>query len=284
MSARRARRSRERRAAVTTRDALWLIGDDIARSRSPAMHNAALALLGRTLRYSLRPTTRDQLDDVLAEAARACRGLNVTIPHKVEVFRRLEAHADDDARAVGAVNTVVYGDDGTVFATNTDVHGVLTAWRRAALHVVGRSIVVVGAGGAARAVVVAAARAKAASVHTVARNPVAARALHDLAVTQGLSILERPPERPAVVVVAIPVVDDPSDLVLRACLGPTTVHDLRVRPPTALRDVALARGHHTLDGSSMLLAQGERALEHFLGERLPDEVRRAMATALARST
>jgi shikimate dehydrogenase len=262
---------------------LWLIGDDIARSLSPTMHNAALRALDSPLRYGLRATARAALDDALKDACASCVGVNVTIPHKIETYERLRSISDDDAREAGAVNTIVFARGAPISAHNTDVYGLLSAWRRAALDIVGRSVTIVGAGGAARAVVVAAKRARAARVHIVARRQEAARALADHARTVGIDAFSVPASDSSLIVVTTPRVDDPD-----ALLDETddddrlaTVHDLRVRPSPELRNAVLSRHQFYVDGASMLLAQGERSLELFLARPLPDVARRAMADALA---
>jgi shikimate dehydrogenase len=268
---------------VVHRDALWLLGDDIARSLSPAMHNAALAVLGSSLRYTLHPTTRDGLAETLRDAERLCRGVNVTIPLKVNAFEHYRAVADDDARSVGAVNTIVFADDGAVSAHNTDVEGLLYAWRRGSVTVTDRAIVVFGAGGAARAVVVAAARAGAKQVGVIARRPDEAKKIEALAQSLGLSTWTRAHEAPALVVMATPTVDAPESVLRGVLVHPATVHDLRVRPETSVRNAALTLGHLYLEGTTMLLGQGIRALELFVGEKIAPDARRAMSDAVAMS-
>jgi shikimate 5-dehydrogenase len=72
---------------MTARRALWLVGRDIDRSLSPAMHNAALAVLGHELRYELHPADVDLVDEALTRAERECLGINVTAPFKTPACR-----------------------------------------------------------------------------------------------------------------------------------------------------------------------------------------------------
>lgn len=262
---------------------LWLLGADIAGSPSPAMHNAALAALGVEPVYALYPCGVSDLPKVLEEAVAGCRGINVTAPHKIEVARRWEELLDADARAAGAVNTVVFDGGRAVRALNTDVEGLLVAWRRANLHVRGRTVAVVGAGGAARAVVVAAARAGACGVEVHARNPAAATALAERAASLGLAAaVMNEPARATLAVLAATDLDEPARWIGRALGAPAAVHDLRYGPRTGTtRDAALRAGHLYADGSQMLLGQAEAALAAFRGEPLPEAAVHAMRRALA---
>ena len=86
---------------------VWLIGHPVAHSLSPAMHNAAFAKLGLPHRYELKETADDQLVATLDRMRREdVLGANVTIPHKEAVLRLLD-EVDDEARRIGAVNTIV---------------------------------------------------------------------------------------------------------------------------------------------------------------------------------
>lgn len=265
--------------------ALWLLGGDVERSASPAMHNAALASLGLPSVYEARSLGMDELGAALDEAEGACVGLNVTAPFKERVAERYAASLDDVARACGAVNTVCF-QAGRVHATNTDVHGLTEAWRRASVSVLGRTVAVVGAGGAARAAVVAAKEAGAERVVVHARRREAAAALVELARSVGLRAAlgdEEPKARLAVF--AVPALDDEGAWLRRVLGEPGVVHDLRYgRRGHALRNASLTQGHLYVDGATMLLAQGRASLAAFLGLReLPLHASRAMESALARA-
>src|SRR5919108_3314645 len=87
--------------------AVWLIGDPVAHSLSPAMHNAAFTALGLPHRYEAKEVKAEQLDAAVERIRREdVLGANVTIPHK-EVVLRLVDDVSDSARAIGAVNTIV---------------------------------------------------------------------------------------------------------------------------------------------------------------------------------
>ena len=129
-----------------------LIGWPVEHSVSPAMHNAAFDALGLRWRYTLLPTPPGKVKAALAELrAQGYRGANVTVPHKRAVMPHLD-EITGAARAIGAVNTIV-ARAGRLIGHNTDGDGFLTALREAGFEPAGRPALVLGAGGAARAVV-----------------------------------------------------------------------------------------------------------------------------------
>jgi len=128
-----------------------IIGDPIEHSMSPAMHNAALEKLG--IDYLYLPFRVKELDLGKAiDGMRALniRGLNVTIPHKVAVMQYLD-ELDPLAEKIGAVNTIV-NDDGFLKGYNTDAAGFLQALLERGIEPKGKNVVILGAGGAARAI------------------------------------------------------------------------------------------------------------------------------------
>ncbi|GAB6929515.1 shikimate dehydrogenase [Paenibacillus sp. JCM 10914] len=132
---------------------LGVIGDPIAHSKSPAMHLAALAALGIQGTYvplHIRPAGLD--DAIQAMRALGFRGMNVTIPHKVEVMKYLD-EIDAAALRIGAVNTIV-NDNGKLTGYNTDGIGYVRSLKdEACPELQGKHIVVLGAGGAARGII-----------------------------------------------------------------------------------------------------------------------------------
>lgn len=129
---------------------MGVIGDPVEHTMSPAMHNAAARQLGLDLVYvAFHVASRD-----LGDACRGIRGLgllgvNVTIPHKVDIVRHLD-RVDPLAASIGAVNTVK-NEGGKLAGRNTDAEGVLQALDDAGWSPDGKVAVVFGAGGAARA-------------------------------------------------------------------------------------------------------------------------------------
>ena len=147
-----------------------LLGHPVAHSISPAMQQAALDALGVEARYEAWDVPPADLTAAVERLrAPGVLGANVTVPHKVELLRRVDA-VDALAAQVGAVNTIVRRD-GRLHGANTDVAGVLRVLADAAVDVAGLEVVLIGAGGAARAVLVAMRRGGAARVTIANRTP-----------------------------------------------------------------------------------------------------------------
>ncbi|MEZ4501648.1 MAG: shikimate dehydrogenase [Dehalococcoidia bacterium] len=145
-----------------------LLGHPVAHSISPRFQQAALDAMGVDARYEAWDVLPADLP-IAVERLRSAEllGANVTVPHKVEI-RRLVDRPDALVERVGAVNTIVRRD-GQLHATNTDVAGILRALEGAEVGLAGQRVVLIGAGGAARAVVVAM-RTAGASMLTVANR------------------------------------------------------------------------------------------------------------------
>jgi shikimate dehydrogenase len=259
---------------------LGVLGWPVAHSRSPAMHNAALAELGlRDWRYQLLPVPPRLLGEtVRALPAAGFIGANVTIPHK-QAALGLAAQAGEAARAIGAANTLIFKADGTIAAENTDAPGLLAAMAQSPR---GRTALVLGAGGSARAAVWALLHAGAGEVFVYNRTP--ARA-HELARELQASVAPR--LRPADILVNCTSVGLQRSATGRS--NPLTelgfTHDqigeysyvidlVYTDAPSALLSAARAAGAGTLDGLEILLAQGALSLELWTGRPAPLQVMR----------
>ena len=264
---------------------LGVCGWPVAHSRSPAMHAAALAATGledwRYLRLPLPP-------ELFAETVRALpaagfRGVNVTIPHK-QAALALADEASDAAREIGAANTLTFEPSGAIAADNTDARGLLAAlgeeWQPA-----GRTALVLGAGGAARAAVWALLRAGAADVAVWNRTPERARALAD---ALGARAVERPGSAEIVVNCTSVGLADP-DATFKALplqadrLGAgSCVVDMVYRDGgTRLLEAARTRGADVIDGLEILVAQGAASFERWTGRTAPREAMRAAVGAIS---
>ena len=128
-----------------------VIGDPIEHTMSPAMHNAAFEEMGMDYRYVPFRVKREELGKAV-EGMRALniRGLNVTIPHKVAIMPFLDK-LDPLAERIGAVNTIV-NDNGVLTGYNTDATGFLQALLERGVEPEGKNVVILGAGGASRAI------------------------------------------------------------------------------------------------------------------------------------
>ncbi len=261
-----------------------IIGWPVAHSLSPAMHNAAFAALGLDWAYVAFPVAPARVREaVRGLAAAGVAGLNVTIPHKQAVLGECSAVSDAVA-AIGAANTLIPDGAGGWRADNTDAPGFLGALDEAApLQLDGATALVIGAGGAARAVVFAL-RQRGARVAVANRTPARAAALGD-PVEFSRAALEQAAGESALIVnctsLGLHEQGVPAELPADA-LGPGhVVVDVVYRPGgTAWLAAAAARGARCVDGLGMLLHQGAAAFVEWTGHEPPIA---AMREALVRS-
>jgi shikimate dehydrogenase len=260
-----------------------VIGSPVAHSLSPLLHNTAFAALGlgeswRSFAFEVPPgQAGTALDAMRAEDV---TGLSVTMPHKADVAD-LVNECSDVARRLGAVNCVRQ-TEGRLFGTNTDGEGFVASLARgAAFEPAGKRCVVIGAGGAARAVMLALARAGAADVAVVNRTPERAFEAADLAGKKGTVVpltegaIAEAVGRADLVVNATPVGmagrtagadprKDPLEwLIDPVLLGPgqVTADLVYVPRPTPWLEQAAAAGATTVDGLGMLVHQAAAQLE-----------------------
>ena len=265
---------------------VWLIGRPVAHSLSPAMHNAAFAKLGLPHRYEARETADDQLAGTIDRLRRDdVLGANVTIPHKESVLRLLD-EVDDEARRIGAVNTIV-SRGARLIGYNTDKYGF-----EKALEVQPRripwgegfpfaddTICILGAGGAARACALSLLE-HGNNVEIANRDPGRAGSLAQSLEVDGRrpTVVPWPRGRvlPDAVVNATPLGLNGEDVLEDAVL-PMWVIDL---VPTAAETPLVKRAKATdnvtvVDGLSMLLHQAARSFELWTGVPAPLEAMRA---------
>jgi shikimate dehydrogenase len=252
-----------------------VLGFPVAHSRSPAMQNAAFRALGLDWRYVKLPVPPDLFDEtVRALPASGYRGANVTIPHKLAALALADS-ASAAAQAIGAANTLSFAD-GAIHAENTDAGGFLAALGESPR---GRTALVLGAGGAARAVVWALQEAGAAEVTVWNRTPERARDL-------GVRVVERP--EPADIVVNATSVglhdDDLSSLPLDVVGTPEVACDLVYRGTGRTPFAAWAErvgAARVVDGIEVLVQQGALSFAIWTGREAPVDVMRAEISAPA---
>ncbi|WP_374389464.1 shikimate dehydrogenase [Sandaracinobacter sp.] len=246
-----------------------VIGWPIAHSKSPAIHRfwlRALGIDGDYSRFAVRP---DELGAaVRALPALGIAGVNVTVPHKVAVLDWLDG-ASAEAAAIGAVNTVLVRDGG-LWGTNTDIEGF--AGPLAGRHV--EHAVVVGAGGAARAVLPALARLGVRRITVMNRSVAKARALLEGLEIEGDAVPLAAAAPDADLLVNASSLGMKGEPPLRLDLGAlpdgATVYDIVYAPlETELLAAARARGLRTIDGLEMLVGQAAVAFELFYGAKPP---------------
>lgn len=251
-----------------------LLGNPVAHSLSPPMHEAGYAALDVDARYVTFEPAPDALGDAVAGAAAlGISGLNVTIPFKRDVLEFVEP--DDLARRIGAVNTIDLSSD-VPTGHNTDATGAKRAFAHHDVSLAGTTAVVVGAGGAGRAIAFMLAD-ETDEVHVVNRTESSA---HDLAAAvggtgHGLDALpDLVPDADVLVNATSVGMDDPDVSPVPAhCLHADLVVMDAVYAPldTRLLRDAEAVGANTIDGAWMLLFQGVEAFERWLGEPAPVE-------------
>lgn len=267
-----------------------VIGDPIAQSKSPAIHGFWLTKLGLKAEYGAQLVTAEGLADYLTGSRRDGNwvGCNVTMPHKQAIIPLLDS-LDSLAKKIGAVNTVIRQADGTLRGYNTDAGGFLEplAGELAKTHLF-RMARVLGAGGAARAIVASLAQ-QGMVIVLAARDPAKARAL--------LNELAPGPDHH---VTTLAHFSDPTDFAFddreRCCdlivnaspLGmrdqpPLEFHFSHAPPGSIAYDIvtdpletpflsdARRAGFRTVDGLSMLIGQAAAAFTLFFGMEPPRE-------------
>lgn len=264
---------------------LGVLGWPVAHSRSPAMFAAAFAATGRDgWSYQRLPVPPELFEEtVRALAGSGFAGANVTIPHKAAALR-LADEAEPVAARIGAANTLTFAGDGRIGARNTDAPGLHRALAQAGADPRGRSALVLGAGGSARAAVVALLDGGASEVAVWNRTSSRARAL--CAVLGATAVEDPGPADLLVNCTAIGLAGgeghgfESLPLALPDLDAFDTVADLVYGDTeTALVAAARARGLRTVDGLEMLVAQGALAFEAWTGDQAPLEAMRAGARA-----
>lgn len=272
-----------------------LLGHPVSHSLSPAFQQAALDATGIDARYEAWDTEPDDLR-IAVERLRSgdVLGANVTVPHKVAVMALVDA-PDAVAERAGAVNTIV-NRHGRLEATNTDILGVLRTLDAARVEVHGQRIALLGAGGAARAVILAMHQAGAARVTVINRSTARVSALNTLAV-EGLDLRYAPLDpadatflgairTAAVIVNATPLgmthgpAEEASPIPAGMLTEAQVAFDLVYTPEETpfLRDAA-ACGARPVGGLGMLIYQGAASFRLWTGIDPPVDVMFAAARA-----
>ncbi|MCX7364210.1 MAG: shikimate dehydrogenase [Alphaproteobacteria bacterium] len=262
-----------------------IVGWPVEHSRSPALHGFWLKQHGIDGYYGRLPVepNRAALEHLVAflRATPNARGCNLTLPHKVEIMPLLD-RIHPDAERIGAVNTVVKQPDGSLEGRNSDAFGFLAALKEGApdWRADAGPVVVLGAGGAARAVISALVDAGVPELRLLNRT-------QETAIDLGMVftpedgrqiVIERWEERARVLAGATLLVNTtslgmkgapPLELDLAALPKSATVDDIVSVPlETPLLAAARARGHRCVDGLGMLLHQGRMGFEAWFGHKV----------------
>ena len=263
--------------SINTQTQLYgVIGHPIAHSHSPAMLNAAFFATGINSVYLAFDVT-DLPSAIAGIRALNIRGIAVTIPHKVTVMDLLD-EIDDTASRIGAVNTIT-NNNGKLTGTNTDAHGAITALEEHTGNLKGADIVILGAGGAARAVAHGAAQ-KGATIHILNRTASKGEALaaEINATFHPLSQLHKTPQTiPYDILINTTSVGmhpdfNDSPIPPEALLPGTYIMDIIYNPlKTRLLHDAETRNCKTIDGLSMFVHQGARQFTLWTGQSPPTQ-------------
>lgn len=263
---------------TNTAKKLCVIGNPVTHSKSPLLHNTMCRLLGLDYLYLCQTVKPDGLSDFLAGAkALGYAGFNATMPFKELLFPYLD-ELDPLAKKLGAVNTICIRD-GKLYGYNTDCPGYVAALRQRGFDPAGKRAVLLGAGGAAKAVALGLSEAGA-LVSVLNRTLDRAQAVAALCPGQAVAL----PWTADTLTQVLPQADllvnatslgmagqgqfDGFDF-LRALSGTALVSDLIYHPaPTRLLQEATALGLETMDGYPLLIHQAILALEHFTGQTI----------------
>ena len=273
-----------------------IMGWPVSHSRSPALHNFWIEEHGIDAAYVPLPVPPERLEQALrALPALGFRGCNLTLPHKEQALAIVD-RVDPLARRIGAMNTVIVAADGSLEGSNTDVYGFrenldeyVSDWDPGA-----GPAIVLGAGGAARAIVAALIEGGIAEIRLVNRTMARAETIaRDLA-APGHRITVHPWARRdgalhgaglLVNTTSLGMTGEPElDIDLTRLPAAAVVVDIVYVPlETGLLAAARRRGHRTVDGLGMLLHQGRPGFEAWFGTpvRVTRELRAAVLTTLA---
>ena len=269
---------------------LGIIGDPVEHSLSPVMHNAAIANLGLDYIYVPFPVEQDLEKAIAGFTATGLVGFNITIPHKQNIIPLL-TEISDDAANIGAVNTVWRTESGWK-GTNTDAVGFIAPLKAMSRDWTQMTPVVLGNGGAARAVIAGLTNLGCKEIHVVGRNPdKLARFYQSWSHATNISSILKIHNWDNLSSL-IPVADllvnttpvgmsphidaSPVDKSLMQKFKTDAIaYDLIYTPnPTQFLKLAQARGATAIDGLEMLLQQGVAALEIWLQQPVPVDVMR----------
>lgn len=264
-----------------------VIGDPIAQSKSPLIHGFWLAQLGIAAEYRRAHVKSEELAGYF-EARRAdpdWRGCNITLPHKQAALEFVEDRGGI-RQSIGAINTVVRAEDGALIGTNTDAGGFYAPI--AGLDLDGKHAVVIGAGGAARAILFALSKVGIGRVTLLNRNVLKGAALLSGFGIKGEALpltAKLPPAALLVNASALGMVGQPPlEIDLAPLPADAVVYDAVYAPlETGLLAQARDRELDTVDGLEMLVGQAALAFELFFGAEPPrdrdDELREMLLTS-----
>ena len=263
-----------------------VLGDPVDGNPTGVMEEAGFAAAGLNYRYITVKVLPGDLEAAMAGVrAFHMRGVNLTMPHKIDVLKYMD-ELSEAARVIGAVNTVVCRADGTLFGENTDGKGFVQSLRDEDVPLAGKTVCLLGAGGAARSIGVECALAGAAKLYVVNRTPARGEALVETirshtraeAVYRPWQGTARIPEDVDILINATcvglaPDADACPDIEFVDVHAGMTVCDVVFNPAdTVFLKRARARGARTVDGLGMLTNQGCINFTLWTGVKAPRDV------------
>jgi len=258
-----------------------IIGDPVDHSLSPAMHNAAFKALHLNCTYIAFRVAKGELEAGIQSLRNTnIAGFNVTMPHKVEVMKFLD-ELDETCSKINAVNAV-NNENGKFKGYNTDIDGFIQPLKRRKIQLAGKIALVMGAGGAARAVLTALAAEHMGKVIIANRNIAKAKDVADHAKSLGLNCeliaLDNAPKLAStadLIVNATPMgmAREPSIIKAEDIRKDSIVYDLVYRPmKTGLIQNAEEAGAKVVYGYEMLVEQGAKSFEIWKKIEAPRDV------------
>ena len=263
-----------------------VFGDPVDGNPTGVMEEAAYEAAGLNFRYITAKVTPEDFPAAMAAVkALHFKGINLTMPHKITVIPYLD-ELSEAARIIGAVNTVVVREDGTLFGENTDGKGFVEALGNAGHTLKGKQVTLLGAGGAARAIAVECALAGASVIIIINRTLSRAQELAELvkqetkadaaalAWESGMDV----PEGTDILINATsigfaPESDRKPDLNYESVKAGMVVTDVVFNPvSTRFLEEAAGRGAQTVTGLGMLACQGARNFTLWTGREAPLKV------------
>jgi shikimate dehydrogenase len=263
-----------------------VFGDPVDGNPTGVMEEAAFAACGLNYRYLTLKVTKDDFDDAMKSIhAFHMKGMNLTMPHKINVLPYLD-ELSEAASIIGAVNTIVVKEDGRLFGENTDGKGFVQALNNQGVTPEGKKVVILGAGGAAKAIAVECALAGAVSVTVMNRTESRAQELaevirnHTKAQAEGTALVsgQKIPADTDILINATciglhPDSDQKPDIDYDTIRDTMVVSDVVFNPvDTLFLQEAAKRGAKTVNGLGMLACQGALNFELWTGVKAPLDV------------
>ncbi len=263
-----------------------VIGDPIDHSLSPTIHNAAYRELGLECTYIAYKIPKDQLDVEIDSLKKIkISGFNVTIPHKINMLEFLD-EMDENCRIIGATNTVI-NEDGYLKGYNTDMDGFLEPIKNRNITIKDSNVLLLGSGGAARAIIAGMAKEKAKEVTIINRTKEHATELKEFSINIGLdaevkSITEMNDlhtDYNFIINSSSLGLKNESNIVPPEIINEETiVYDIVYKPVnTELIKESKKKNAEIIYGYEMLLSQAIRSFEIWLGMEAPyDAMKKAI--------